>query len=140
MDFSAKWIYDIFSKKGALKSHNWFIPKDIFSAPQNITTEWLKAFFDDEAHVSINQKRIVLNVTNKSGLKQIQHMLKKLRIASKLNGPYYYKQYSSYHLSIYRDSIEKYAELISFTHPKKQRDLGKMVGMLGLPNKKEQIP
>lgn len=129
VDVQAKWLYDIFKFFGAGKSNEWFIPNKIMLASKKVKTEWIKAFFDDEAHVSKTYKRIVLNIVNKKGLKQIQKLLKEFNIKSTLNGPYNYKKYYSYHLSIYRDSIKKYSNLMGFYHPKKRKDLLELLNL-----------
>lgn len=125
-----KWFYDMFKSLGAGKSKEWFIPMQISSAPKKIKTEWLKAFFDDEAHVSRIKKKIVLNIVNKEGLKQIQKLLSDLKIESTLGGPYKYKKYESYHLRIYRDYIKQYYGIIGFNEPNKQKTLLELVGLI----------
>jgi hypothetical protein len=122
-DLSAKWIRDIIIKLGAGKSHEWCIVKEILLSKKAIKVEWLKSFFDDEAHVSIPDKRIVLNVVNKNGLLQIQKLLLELGIKSTVNGPYACRKYYSYNLKIYRPYLRAYYEQIGFYHPKKVRDL-----------------
>lgn len=125
----AKWIVNKLNLIGK-NSYTWYIPKFITNSSKKVTCSWLRAFFDDEAHVSKSQKRIVLNIVNKNGLKQIQDLLKKLGILSKLHGPYKYKKFQSYHLNIYRDSLKKYANLIGFTHPKKRQNLLELVSYI----------
>ena len=100
-------------------------------ASNEIKAQWLKAFFDDEAHISKTRKRIVLNVVNYYGLKQIQSLLQELNIESKLNGPYYHKGYYSYHLTIYKKYILTYSKLIGFNHPKKKRHLLQVMKNMG---------
>ena len=111
-EVAGKWIYDIFKNSGALKSNNWFVPPAIMSSDDAVKKEWLKAFFDDEAYVTQKYKRIVLNIINENGLNQIQDLLEGFGIFSVINGPYKYKKYYSYHLSILRNSIKKYFSLI----------------------------
>ena len=129
VDVQAKWLYDLFKNLGAGKSKEWFIPKEIMSSSNAIKIQWLKAFFDDEAYVSKKQKRIVLNVVNYEGLKQIQSLLNGLMITSRLKGPYYYKKFYSYHLTIYKNSLTSYSNLIGFNHPKKKEKLQEIVKM-----------
>jgi len=131
VDVQAKWLYDLFRSFGAGKSKEWYVPNEIMSASNNIRIEWLKAFFDDEAYISKTRKRIVLNIVNKKGLKQIQLLLRKLGIESKLGGPYFYKKYYSYHLTLYKNYIKRYYELIGFNHPKKRKDLLEVVKNMG---------
>ncbi len=122
-DLSGKWIQKILVDLGAGKSHKWFISQKIFSSKQSVKIEWLKAFFDDEAHVSVPQKRIVLNIVNKNGLLQIQKLLREFGVVSHLGGPYICRSYYSYHLTIYSSNVKSYSETIGFYHPKKVRDL-----------------
>jgi len=91
------------------------------SQDNKVKIEWLKAFFDDEAHVSVPHKRIVLNIVNKKGLEQIQALLLLFGIKPSSNGPYLCRNYFSYHLTIYKNSIQRYSGLIGFYHPKKVR-------------------
>lgn len=125
-----KWIYDLFKSLGAGKSKEWFISKEITSSSKEVKINWLRAFFDDEAHVSIIKKRIILNIVNKKGLIQIQNLLKDLEIESSLKGPYRYKKYKSYHLSLYGDAIEKYTKIINFNEPNKQKTLMELTNLI----------
>ena len=126
-----KWIYDILKDNGALRSKEWFIPDIILKSSHPIRIEWLKSFFDDESHVEKAKKRIVLNMVNKPGLIQVQRLLNELGIRSTLNGPYRCRQYYSYHLNIYRDSIVRYYNIVGFNHPKKKMDLSEIVSKMG---------
>jgi hypothetical protein len=125
-EISGKWVYELVTRLGAGKSRNWFIAKEFISASDDIKLEWLRALFDDEAYVSIKQKRIVLNMVNKKGLEQIKKLLNEFNIQSTLNGPYRYKNFESYHLLIYHDYIKIFAGLIGFNHPKKKVSLNKI--------------
>ncbi|MCH8003355.1 MAG: LAGLIDADG family homing endonuclease [Nanoarchaeota archaeon] len=131
MEIQGKWLYDLFKYYGAGKSKEWSIHKEIIGASDKIKSQWLMAFFDDEAHVSKTRKRIVLNIVNLKGLKQIKKLLNDMNINSKLNGPYFYKEFYSYHLTIYKSSIQKYSNFIGFTHPKKRKDLYEIVKNMG---------
>ena len=127
-NLSGKRVYSLITYLGSGKSFDWFIPEKIMhSQDDKVKIEWLKAFFDDEAHVSVPQKRIVLNIFNKKGLEQIRALLLFFGIKSSLKGPYFCRKYFSYHLTIYRDSIQKYSDLISFYHPKKIRHLQEII-------------
>ncbi len=126
-ELSAKWIYEKVTFLGAGKSHDWFIHDEILASPRAVKAAWLQAFFDDEAHVSRPQKRIVLNIVNKPGLRQVKKLLQEFGIRSTLHGPYKYGEFYSYHLNIYRDSIPRYAEDIGFYHPKKKAHLAEIL-------------
>lgn len=130
-DISGKRIHSLLTALGAGKSFNWFISEKITQSQDNkVKIEWLKAFFDDEAHVSVSHKRIVLNIVNKKGLEQIQSLLLFFGIKSSLNGPYFCRNYFSYHLTIYKNSIQRYSDLIGFYHPKKVRCLQEIINPL----------
>ena len=131
IDVQAKWLYLLFKDLGAGKSKEWSVPKEIMEASDKIKSQWLMAFFDDEAYVSKIRKKIVLNIVNLKGLKQIKKLLNDMSINSKLNGPYFYKKFYSYHLTIYKSSIQRYSDFIGFTHPKKRRDLYNIVKNMG---------
>jgi len=108
-------------------SHTWYIPDFIMQSSDSIKTNWLRVLFDDEGHVSVLKKMIVLNMVNKKGLLQIQELLRSLSIESRITGPYKYKVFKSYHLKIYRTELKKYSEIIGFKHPKKINDLNNLV-------------
>ena len=127
VDVQAKWLYDLFKFFGAGKSKEWFIPNKIMYSSLEIKAQWLKAFFDDEAYVSNVQKRIVLNVVNHNGLKQIQNLLFDLGIISRLNGPYRCREFYSYHLTIYKNSLERFSNTVGFDHPEKKRKLREII-------------
>jgi hypothetical protein len=124
-----KWVYTLFKKLGVLKSHDWYIPKEILNSSLNIKKEWLKAFFDDEAHVS--SSNIIINLVNYKVLKQIQKMLKEFNIKSNLNGPYHWRQFTSYHLIILKESLVIYNSKIGFYHPKKKKQLSTLIKNMG---------
>ncbi len=115
---------------GAGKSKEWSIPNNIMQSSNNVKVAWLQGFFDDESHVSIKNKRIILNIVNQNGLKQIQTILHDLEIESNIRGPYFYKKFYSYHLSIYRNNIIRYANAIGFIHPKKIIQLLELVNTI----------
>ena len=129
VDVQAKWLYNLFKFFGAGKSKEWFIPNKIMFTSNEIKAQWLKAFFDDEAHISRLQKRIVLNIVNHKGLKQVQSLLNDLNIVSRLTGPYYCREFYSYHLTIYKNSLDKYYNFIGFNHPEKNKVLQEIVKM-----------
>lgn len=130
-EVSGKWIYNLVKDLGAGKSKDWFISKEILLADKRIKSDWLRALFDDEAYVSIAQKRITLNMVNKKGLEQIQKLLNEFHIKSTLRGPYTCKEkFFSFHLCIYQDSILNYSTFINFHHPKKKARLKEIVQRL----------
>jgi len=131
VDAQAKWLYDLFKFFGAGKSKEWYIPNKIMLSSKNIKSQWLKAFFDDESHVSKTHKRIVLNIVNKKGLVQIRTLLKEMNIESKLGGPYICREFYSYHLTVNKTYLERFEKFIGFNHPKKIKDLHEVVRNMG---------
>lgn len=129
-EISGLGVYKILILLGAGKSREWFISDYIFASTNICKIEWLKAFYDDESHVSVENKLIVLNCVNNVGLKQIQLLLFEFGIKSKFYGPYHYKQYSIYRLTIRRNSILKYSEVIGFNHPEKRDALNQIINKL----------
>ncbi len=133
-EVSGKWVYDLVVHLGAGKSREWFISKEIFDAKKNIKIEWLKAFFDDEAHVSTNSKKIILSIINKKGIKQIKRMLSQIGVTSQLRGPYSYtfrsKKGQKYYLIIPKKEIIKYSTIIGFYHPNKAKALRDIVNKI----------
>ena len=107
---------------------NWTIPK---VSSTNLLKEWIRCFFDCEAHVNTYNKQIQVKSVNQYGLKDIQIHLTNLGIVSKVYGPY--KQKKSIHndyflLTIYGNSnLRRYKRLINFNHPNKKIDLAKII-------------
>ncbi|MFC1768580.1 LAGLIDADG family homing endonuclease [Nanoarchaeota archaeon] len=130
LDIQGKWVYDLFKYLGAGKSKEWFIHSKIMESSRNIKISWLIGFFNDESHISIKNKRIVLNIVNKKGLIQIQKILYDLGIKSTVRGPYSCREFYSYHLAIYRDFIPKFAEQIVLSHPQKAKQIKELIKIL----------
>jgi intein/homing endonuclease len=109
-----------FSKLGTL---DWELPKKLLKNNKN-KIEWLRAFFDAEAHV--HKKYIRVQSVNQKGLEEVQGLLKELNIHSKI---YYYKPKNPKHnkvfmLTIHRkESQRRYAYLIGFNHMIKLKKL-----------------
>lgn len=74
-----KEIYEEMVRLGVKNSRKWRIPKEILNASKEIKSSWLEAFFDDEATVDINHKRIDLKSVNLKGLKQVKLLLSCVR-------------------------------------------------------------
>jgi hypothetical protein len=134
-EVSAKWVYSLITKLGAGKSRDGYIAEEITTARPAVKIAWLRAFFDDEAHVSMKPRRIRLNIVNLNGLEQIKRLLEDLGISCVVLGPYRYRQYYSYHLDIKKKDVSRYAEVIGFHHPNKLRHLTEIVqeNMMGMP-------
>ncbi len=129
----AKWIYQRLKRFGVGKSREWFIADKIFSGEKPIIKQWLIAFFDDEAHVDLRTFRIVVNSVNQKGLRQIQQLLKKMRITkTSFKDPYLYKKSKIYRLSILKEDVERFRVYVGFNHPKKVRDLEELLDLRAL--------
>jgi intein/homing endonuclease len=91
---------------------------------------WLRAFFDAEAYVYVNGRRIRVESVNGNGLAQVLKLLKSLDINSSF---YTYKRKNkkwklNYILTIGRKSdIQKYARLICFNNIEKKRKLRQLL-------------
>ncbi len=107
-------------------SRNWIVPKFVTNSSNKILANWIRAFFDDEATVAVDRKAILVGSVNKKGLIQISRLLKRFKIKSKVKGPYSYKQYFSWRLSIRSENVERYYKKISFIHPEKLEKLKKI--------------
>ncbi len=131
--FSGKWIFERAKKLGAGKSFDWFISDEILNAKKEISREWIKAFFDDEAHVELRNFTIVVNSVNKKGLKQIRILLKRFNIKKvSITGPYYTRKFPIYRLIILKEDVERYKVYIGFYHKKKINDLNELLELRSL--------
>lgn len=123
-----KWIYNILKENGALKSDEWFIPHIIMNSNQIVKKEWLKAFFDDEGHVS--RSAIYLKIVNKKGIMQVKKLLEEFKIKTRLYKPIIPQNpnYSiSYRIGILGENIVKFSKYINFSYPKKKKQLSILV-------------
>jgi len=113
-------------------SKEWIIPK-IASKDDNLTIEWLRAFFDCEAYVS--KKRIDIQIVNKRGIFQIKNALLKLGINSRM---YVYKRKNrlwstNYILCILkREDRIRYLNIIGFNHQDKLKRLKDSIIQAGI--------
>src|SRR3989344_2362728 len=95
-------------------SRDWYIPKGILNN-KTFSKEWLKAFCDGEAYIDNKSKRIVINSVNKKGLISIKKLLEQLNIKSKIYGPYYWKKFKSFRITIKgKDNLIKFNKNITF--------------------------
>lgn len=104
-------------------SLNWSMPEKM---NQELKIEWIKCFFDCEAHINQSRSQIQVKSVNGNGLKQINAFLFKLGINGKVYGPYNNgKGHNPYHmLSIYKlEDVLKYRKFIGFYHSKKKKAL-----------------
>lgn len=113
---SVKWIVEFLQLKGK-NSYNWTVPEFIINSSDELIFSWLRAFFDDEAHISKNGLIRVKSV-NLQGLTQIRELLIKHEIYSSIHGPYSDK---TYYLNIYKRFVPTYMSKIGFCHPDKKK-------------------
>jgi len=103
---------------GPIKSLEWTIPN--FCNSKQKKREWLRAFFDCEAHV--NKQSICVQSVNKQGLEQIKQCLQEFNINA-LTYKYERKQKNwntNYLLFIFRKKDrQRFLKVIGFTHHKK---------------------
>lgn len=115
-------VHDLL-KIGKFGKLKWAIPKLVFKSYKN-KIEWLRSFFDCEAH--IHKDYIRIQSVNKNGLEQVKSLLKEIGINSKI---YIYipknKNYNiNYILSIHKkEDKKKYLDLIGFNHTIKLKKL-----------------
>ena len=112
-------------KLGNYNSLKWCMPKNL---QIDLIKEWIKCFFDCEAYVSSYNKNIQVKSINRNGLVSIMNELAKLRIVSKVYGPYkqkkkWHSDYSVLILPKKDGNLKKYESLISFNHPNKKHKL-----------------
>lgn len=146
-DVAGKWVYDLFVQSGTLKSASWFIPPEILDGTDELKKEWLKAFFDDESHVSSHRNRVEVNSINRKGILQVQELLKELGMEGRVGGPYLQKKPNHqpfYRIVIYSKNAKKFAELIGSYHPDKEKRLKdiikRMSGDVGISSGKAHRP
>lgn len=107
---------------GSLKTLEWTIPS--FCDSKEKKKEWLRAFFDCEAHV--NKKAIAIQSVNEKGIEQIRQCLEEFDIFSRT---YKYerkqKNWNTNHLLfIFRkEHKRRFLKEIGFTHSKKLEKL-----------------
>jgi hypothetical protein len=113
-------------KIGKYDTHSWSIPNNIKKISLKF---WLRAFFDSESNVDLNNKVIALKSVNFKGLQNIMKKLLLFGIVSRLYGPYQPKNFkhSSYGILLIRGrNIKVYKRLINFNHPLKREKLAKL--------------
>lgn len=128
----AKWIaekLELINKN----SYNWHIPHFIANSSSDVISNWIRAFFDDEAYMHSSRKRIMVKCMNKKGLQQISHLLQKLGIKSNITGP---NCDNSYYLVIKEKGLCKYRDNIGFLMKRKLDLLDKLIKSMG----REELP
>lgn len=113
---------------GEYSTNNWKIPKNL---SKSYIMEWIRCFFDCEAHVNVNKKLIQVKSVNFNGLSEINERLNLLGINSVLYGPYQpknrnHKRYGMIFITG-KENLRLYQRLINFYHPKKKEGLNQIV-------------
>ena|SRR3989344_9591465 len=111
----SKWIAEKLNLSNK-SSYNWYIPEFIIESSEKVISNWIRAFFDDEAYIHPARRRILVKCMNKEGLEQICVLLKKLNIYSTITGP---NCDNSYYLSISKENVFIYKEKIGFLMARK---------------------
>lgn len=123
LSIDSKPLVEDLNSSGLFGTFNWNIPSFILNKDIN-KIEWIKAFFDTEAHV--HKKYIRVQSVNEIGLNHVQKILGELKIHSKI---YEYLPKKERHskvfmLTIYRKEAKKrYLDLIGFNHTIKLKKL-----------------
>ncbi len=110
-----------------LGTHDWGVPFDFLINIES-KKEWLRAFFDCEAHVS--KKKITVQSVNHNGLIQVQRLLTEFGIESKI---YSYVRKNPRHNTNYllcimkKESRKTFLTNIGFNHKLKQEKLKKVL-------------
>lgn len=121
---SNKVAYFDLTKIAKFGVHDWRVPFD-FLKTKSMKAEWLRAFFDSEAHVGKN--KIQLQSVNKAGIYGIKFLLESLGIEVSKIYEYRRKQKNwsiNYLLEIRKKaSLKKYLKLIGFNHSYKKHKL-----------------
>ena len=109
-------------------SYNWYIPKFIMNASKEVISNWLRAFFDDEAYIHPSRQRILLKSMNKRGLQQVIQLLKRLDINGGITGP---NCDNSFYLVIKKDGICGYKDKVGFLIKRKSDLLDGLIMKMG---------
>lgn len=108
----------------------WEIPFDLFESDEDVS-EWLKSFFDAEAHVNLDSKCIKVSSINQDGLNEVKKLLEnKFEINSVIYShvPKNIKHSKTYLLHIFgMNNLLKYSENVGFNHKVKLSKLYKLL-------------
>jgi len=120
-------------KLGSYGSLNWRVPSKL---NKDLRKEWVKCFFDCEAHVNIGNKQIQIKSVNRYGLVDLKNMLEEHEILSKLYGPYEQKGENhnpySFLIIVGKKNIKEYYKKIGFYHSEKVKSLHNLVKTFNL--------
>jgi len=125
-EIGSREIYEKLSKKfGSFYSWEWKMPK----LNKKLIRIWLRSYFDCEGWVfckSHKNRHVGADCVNKKGLDQIIDGLNKLEVRTIKK---YNKKRNIYRILIYgKDNLNKFSELVGFSHPDKLRKLNDALG------------
>ena len=99
---------------GSYNSHNWKVPDAIIEANVEAKREFLRALFDDEGTVHSKKRIVRLYSINLLGIMQIQSIIQKLGLGSKIYGGFGCKR-NVYGLVISgKENLKRFANVIGF--------------------------
>jgi len=120
-------------KLGSYGSLNWSVPQEL---NRKFKREWIKCFFDCEAHVNIRNKQIQVKSVNRPGLISLKNMLEEQKIPSRLYGPYEQmgENHNPYSFLIImgKENVKDYYAKIGFYHSKKTKTLRNLIKTFNL--------
>lgn len=118
-------------KLGSFGTYDWNVPFE-FLTTTKMKTEWIKAFFDAEAHVG--KRQIQVQSVNKKGLEEVKQLLEEVGIITSKIYTYKRKQKNwniNYLLAILRKSeFKNYLKLVGFNHSSKKDKLKSLVARM----------
>ena len=79
----SRYLYYTLRRLGANNSKLWRAQAFIRKSP-NILINWISAFTDDEGHIDKQKYRVIINSVNYYGVLDIQKMLRKISIDSRI--------------------------------------------------------
>ena len=122
----SKRAYDDLKKYCEFRSLGWRVPKNISKATPTIQKEFLSALYDDEGSVVPEGKHGIIRLysINLKGLEQIQKILEKFKIKSKITAGFGFKR--NVYALVVRD-IKQFHKTIRFYCTRKQRRLVEFV-------------
>ncbi len=123
------------SKIAPFRTQDWRVPFD-FLVTERMKSEWLRAFFDSEAHMN-EQGKIQVQSVNKAGLLDVKNALESLGIETSKLYEYHRKQpnwNTNYLLEIRKKaSLARYLSVVGFNHSKKSAKLHALVAGMAQP-------
>jgi hypothetical protein len=109
---------------GPFGHFGWHMPRYEFDEEKS---EWVRCFFDDEAHVNVSGACIQVKSVNERGLRQVCEALNELWVDAKIYGPSEQDnpRWSPYFmLVIPKAAMASHYRLVGFNHHDKMEKLG----------------